>query len=96
MREGKPNAVVRAEAMLKRCNGLARRFPRGLRSVAREQRVHPGTWETPWTPRRKKRTGHRKTKVQACGRQGPTTRGSEETDTAAVPPSEGNEAKREG
>jgi RNA-directed DNA polymerase len=34
---GKPNAVVSAEATSKRCNGLAWRFPRGLRAKANAQ-----------------------------------------------------------
>jgi hypothetical protein len=74
---GKPNAVVSAEAISKRCNGLARRFPRGLRSDGRRAKGSPRNLGDPMVSAAESRKGHRGTKVQACGRQSPTTRGSE-------------------
>ncbi len=64
---GKPNAVVRAEATSKRCNGLARRFPRGLRAMAG---VHgsPRNLGDPMVSAVESRKGHRQRKVQVCRR----------------------------
>jgi len=55
---GKPNAVVRAEATSKRCNGLAWRFPRGLRAMARVQ-GSPRNLGDPTFSATKHRKGHR-------------------------------------
>jgi hypothetical protein len=67
---GKPNAVVSAEAISKRCNGLARRFPRGLRSDGRRAKGSPRNLGDPMVSAVESRKGHRGTKVQACGGQG--------------------------
>jgi hypothetical protein len=66
---GKPNAVVSAEAISKRCNGLARRFPRGLRSDGRRAKGSPRNLGDPMVSAVLSRMGHRGTKVRACGRQ---------------------------
>jgi hypothetical protein len=76
--------------------GQAPRSPRGRRSDGKRARVRPGTWETPLSPRQSagRATGNQRSRL--TGVRCPTSRGSELRDAAAVPPSEGNEAKREG
>jgi hypothetical protein len=66
---GRPNAVVSAEATSKRCNGLARRLPRGLMSDGRRAKGSPRNLGDPMVSAVGSRQGHRGTKVQACGRQ---------------------------
>jgi hypothetical protein len=66
---GKPNAVVSAEATSKRCNGLARRFPRGLRNDGTRAKGSPRNLGAPMFSVVESRKGHRPEKVQACRRQ---------------------------
>jgi len=76
--------------------GQAPRSPRGRRSDGKGARVRPGTWETPLSPwqRAGRATGNKRSRL--TGVRCPTSRESESRDAAAVPLSEGNEAKREG
>jgi len=66
---GKPNAVVSAEATSKRCNGLAWRFPRGLRSDGKRAKGSPKNLGDPMFSVISRRKGHRLSKVQAHGRR---------------------------
>jgi hypothetical protein len=57
----------------------------------------PGTWEILPSPyERPGRKGCREKRALACGRHCPAHRGSEARGQRTVPPSEGNEARREG
>jgi len=78
---------------LKRCNGLARRFPRGLRSDGTRARFtqEPGRPHGLRGRRTGRATGAQRSRL--AGVRCPTPRGSEERDTTAVLSSEGNEAR---
>jgi hypothetical protein len=59
--------------------------------------VRPGTWEPLTSPSERVRLqGVRLNKTPGPRAPRPATHGSEETGAQAVPPSEGNEARREG
>ena len=59
-------------------------------------RVHPGTWETLPSPQKSSGLGAGRPKPRPAGARCSATCGSEKTGAAAVPPSEGNEARRDG
>jgi len=86
-----------AEAASRRREWLGAAIPPGSKeSEGKRARVRAGTWETPVSPwqsagRAAGNKGSRLTGVRC-----PTSRESESRDAAAVPLSEGNEAKREG
>jgi len=89
--------VASAEAASRRQEWLGAAIPPGSEeSEGKRARVRPGTWETPVSPwqnagRAAGNKGSRLTGVRC-----PTSRESESRDAAAVPLSEGNEAKWEG
>lgn len=58
--------------------------------------VRPGTWENPEISAVKFRLGSGRPKVQAHSQRASATCGSESAGVPAVPPSEGNEARRDG
>lgn len=59
-------------------------------------RVCPGTWEPPWSPQQNAPGGQPAEQGSRPTVAGAGRRGSERRASAAVPPSEGNEVKREG
>jgi hypothetical protein len=75
---------VSAEATLKRCNGLARRFPRGLRSDGGRAKGSPRNLGDPWSPRYEAGRATGEQSARPAGVRSPTTRGSERKDATAV------------
>ena len=78
-------------------SGLASRVPRGCKSPGHVHKgVRPGTWENPVISAVKFRVGSGRPKVQAHRQRASALCGSESAGAPAVPPSEGNEARRDG
>lgn len=93
---GEPTSWRRRKATSSVLYGLAPGIPRGDSPGHVHIGVRPGTWESPEISASQSRVGSGRPKVQASSRGRTVVWRSECTAALAVPPSEGNEAKRDG